>query len=208
MDKSIKRVVAYARVSTNKEDQANSLDNQKTYFQRELSRDDTYSLVRLNIDGLCEDGVYYDKGRSGTKLKRPAFDRLLFDAGLEPVVDADTGESTTTYKVKQKPKFDIIFVKDNSRFARNVNVNAIIQVLKENGVYVHFLDLDKSTERQEDLMLIQLFFTLSERESRDKSTKVSFGYEEGVRQGKIYFGGKMIGYDYHPESNSGVVAFK
>ena len=197
-----KRVVAYARVSTNKNDQTNSLENQKTFFQRKLENNSEYVLVRQNIPGICFDGIYADKGVSGTKLSRPAFDRMLKDAGLEPIIDADTEEKTTTYKIARKPNFDIIFVKDTSRFSRNVSVNAILQTLKDNGVYVYFLDLNKTTASAEDVTVIQLFFSLAERESRDRSKKVSFGYEEGTRKGKIYFGGKMIGYDYHPDTNT------
>ncbi|MBQ6440821.1 MAG: recombinase zinc beta ribbon domain-containing protein [Mogibacterium sp.] len=63
-----KRVVAYARVSTNKNDQANSLENQTTYFKRELERDSRYQLVKINIENICDSGIYYDKGTSGTKL--------------------------------------------------------------------------------------------------------------------------------------------
>ena len=200
-----KRVVAYARVSTNKNDQANSLENQTTYFKRELERDNRYQLVKINIENICDSGIYYDKGTSGTKLSRPAFDRLLEDAGLLPIIDADNDKKTTTYKIAKKPKFDIIFVKDTSRFARNVNINSILQTLRENKVYVHFLDMGMSTEKEEDLSMIQVFNTFSERESRDKSKKVSFGYQEGVRQGKLYFGGKLIGYDYDKENNCLIV---
>ena len=199
------KCVAYARVSTNKNDQANSLENQTTYFQRELEHNKNYSMLKHNIDGLCNNGVYYDKGVSGTKISRPAFDRMLEDAGLTAVIDADTDKKTTSYKIVRKPKFNYIFVKDTSRFARNVSINPLLRTLKENNVYVNFLDISKSTVNDEDFVVIQLFLSLAERESTDKSKKVSFGYEEGVRQGKLYFGGKMIGYDYDKENNSLVI---
>lgn len=200
----IKRVVAYARVSTNKKDQKNSFENQQTYFMRELNRTSDCKLIKRNIDGICVDGIYADKGISGTKLSRPAFDRMLIDAGLQPIIDADNDTKTTAYKInyKVKPKFDMIYVKDTSRFGRNVSINAILQTLKDNGVYVYFLDIDKTTENSDDMTIIQLFLSLAERESRDKSVKVSFGYEEGIRNGKLYVGGKIIGYDYNQETNS------
>lgn len=199
-----KRVVAYARVSTNKNDQKNSFENQQTFFLRELNRNPQYQLINRNIEGLCKNGIYADRGVSGTKLSRPAFDRMLLDAGLQPIVDADNDKKTTAYKInpKVKPKFDMICVKDTSRFARNVSINAILQTLRENNVYVYFLDLNKTTESTEDITYIQLFFSIAERESRDRSVKVSFGYEEGIKQGKIYFGGKMIGYDYDSTTNT------
>ena len=197
-----KRCVAYARVSTDKKDQLNSLQNQKTYFQRELEHNNDIRLVHMNISGLCEDGVFYDEGRSGTKLHRPAFDKMLEDAGLQAVIDADSEEKTTAYKIVRKPKFDYIFVKDTTRFARNVSVDAILKTLAENKVFVRFLDINKTSESNEDMTYIQIFLTFAERESRDKSVKTHFGYAEGVRQGKIYTGGnKLIGYDLDKESN-------
>ena len=198
----MERVVAYARVSTNEEDQKLSIANQKTYFQRELEKSENSKFVKIDIPNLCDGGVYYDEGVSGTKLKRRGFDRMLLDAGLKPIVDADTDRATTTYKVAKKSLFDIIYVKDTTRFARNVNVNSILQSLKDNQVYVYFVELGKSTKSNEDMTFIQLFFSFAERESRDKSRKVKFGYEEGVRQGKIYMGGKIIGYDYDKKTNT------
>lgn len=44
-----RKVVAYARISTDKKDQLNSLQNQKTYFQRELEHNNDILLVQMNI---------------------------------------------------------------------------------------------------------------------------------------------------------------
>lgn len=200
-----KRVVAYARVSTNKNDQANSLENQTTYFKRELEHNTNNRLIKRNIKGFCDNGIYYDKGISGTKLNRPAFDKLLEDAGLKAVIDADTEQKTTTYKIIDKPQFDIIYVKDTSRFARNIEVVSLLRVLKANNVFVNFLDIGKTTESDSDFQVIEIFLTLAENESADRSRKVYFGYKEGIKQGKIYFGGKMIGYDYIAEENKLVI---
>ena len=43
----------------------------------------------------------------------------------------------------RQPKFNLILVKNTSRFARNVSVSDILNELKQKGVYVHFLDLNK-----------------------------------------------------------------
>ena len=189
------RVVAYARVSTGKEDQKNSLDNQRSYFKRELAKNENYTLVSLPSN---QDGIYADRGFSGTKLSRPAFDKMLYDAGLRKVVDDETGKETTAYRIECPPLFDIVFVKDTSRFARNVSINDILQKLKDNGVIVHFLDLGKTTADNADVTYVQLFFALAERESRDKSDKTKFGYKEGSRQGRIYAGSIPLGFDYVP----------
>jgi len=188
------RVVAYARVSTSQQvNDGNSLENQRTYFQRELAKNTDFVLVSLpSNDG----GIYADAGVSGTKLNRPAFNLMLKDAGLSKVIDEETGKETDAYKIVAKSKFDVIFVKDTTRFARNAMVLPIIQLLKDNDVLVYFLDLGKTTASNEDMTYIQIFLSFGERESRDRSRKVQFGYAEGARQGNVYMGGSIIGYDY------------
>jgi DNA invertase Pin-like site-specific DNA recombinase len=199
-----KRVVAYARVSTDKEEQKTSISHQKTIVREFCKQQhDNYTMSQITVDGLCDKGVYYDIGTSGTKLSRPAFDRMLLDAGLTPIIDADTNKATVKYKQDKKPKFDVILVKDTSRFSRNVAVVDILQELLNNGVVVYFLD--KNFNSKNDMSMIEMFLMFAEQESRDRSIKVQKGYEAGVRQGKLYMGGKMIGYDYNAESNSLVI---
>lgn len=199
-----KRAVAYCRVSTDKEEQKTSIKSQRIELKRMCEKNDWY-MPRITVKGLADDGVYYDEGTSGTKLSRPAFDRLLIDAGLTPVIDADTDKKTTAYKVDKAPKFDLIVVKDASRFSRNVSINSILQTLKDNGVFVYFCDLNMTTEINENWSMIQQYFIFAESESRRKSTAVSWGYQAGVKQGKIYFGGKMFGYDYDKKNNCLVI---
>lgn len=188
------RVVAYARVSTKAQViDGNSLENQRTYFQRELSKNKDFTLVSLPTN---DTGIYADEGVSGTKLKRPAFMRMLNDAGLKPVISARTDEETDDYEIVGKPLFDLIFVKDTTRFARNVSVDKLLKTLNQNGVTVYFLDLNKRTDNNEDMTYIQIFLSFGERESRDRSVKVKFGKAERRRQGDITIGGKIYGYNY------------
>lgn len=197
-----KRIVAYVRVSTDKKDQKNSLENQTTYFQRELEKNTDCQFVKINHKSICDNGVYHDRGFSGTKLKRPAFDKMLEDAGLQAIIDADSETKTTKYKVIAEPKFDIIYIKDTSRFARNIVAIDVLRTLKENNVFVRFLDIGKTTENDADMTYIGIFLQFAEQESTDRSRKVHFGYAESIRQGKIYTGGnKLIGYDLDKESN-------
>ncbi len=200
--KTKKRVVAYARVSTDKKDQKNSLENQTTYFQRELERNTDCQFVKINHKSICDNGVYHDRGFSGTKLKRPAFDKMLEDAGLQAIIDADSETKTTKYKVIAEPKFDIIYIKDTSRFARNIVAIDVLRTLKENNVFVRFLDIGKTTENDADMTYIGIFLQFAEQESTDRSRKVHFGYAESIRQGKVYTGGgKLIGYDLDEKTN-------
>ena len=86
----ILRVAAYARVSTEKDDQVNSLASQKSYFANYISSQKNMELT----------DVYFDEGISGTQTRR----RIGFHRMIE---DALGG------------KFNLILTKEVSRFARN-----------------------------------------------------------------------------------------
>ena len=65
------KVAAYCRVSTDKEDQCNSLESQKAYFEQYIERHSDWELSE----------IYADEGISGTSTKkRAAFNRMMNDA--------------------------------------------------------------------------------------------------------------------------------
>jgi DNA invertase Pin-like site-specific DNA recombinase len=115
------RVVGYARVSTTSDDQLNSYDNQKSYFETEVNKIENHELVK----------VYGDPGVSGVLLlERESFVEMLKDAGVDVIaVKNEEGENKriAVANSKRKPEFDYIFVKDISRLARNIGVQAIIE---------------------------------------------------------------------------------
>lgn len=178
------KVCAYCRVSTKDKEQLSSFENQMTYFQREFGTDNGYELVR----------VYADCGRSGTSLRRPDFDLMIADAGIDKTkIDGDL------FLITDKPKFSRILVKNTSRFARNVSSDMLLKTLAKNGVYVDFVDTNLSTERPADIMTLQVLQVLDENESRDKSRKVQFGIQEGIKRGNIHSHGNLYGYKYYPK---------
>ena len=84
------RVTFYARVSTDSDEQLNSLDNQIGYYRDYITRNPAWTF----IDG------YIDEGLSGmTTRKRDNFQRMVQDA--------------------KDDKFDLILTKEITRFARN-----------------------------------------------------------------------------------------
>jgi DNA invertase Pin-like site-specific DNA recombinase len=192
-------VCAYCRVSTDSKDQENSLENQKSFFERELNKDSNYKLV----------GLYADKGISGTSLsKREQFNQMLYDAGIDIVShtlnksDKRSNRMEYTYHITDRePKFKYILTKNTSRFARNIEVVSIIRKLKEKGVYIIFMDISKSTENDADEMLLQMLLTIDENDSRDKSRKVRFGIQEGANKGIISSHSNIFGYTYIKEEN-------
>ena len=141
------RVAAYARVSTDKDDQANSLDNQRTYFASYITRHEGWQLVN----------VFYDEGISGTQTKK----RKGF---MEMITEAESGE------------IDLIITKEVSRFARNtVDTLSYTRELKKFGVGVIFT-LDNIDTRQSDgEFRLTIMASIAQEESRKTSERVKWG---------------------------------
>lgn len=200
MKKDLIKVACYCRVSTKSEEQEQSYEAQQAYFKEKLCEKNGFKLVE----------VYADRGTSGTDFhKREAFNRMLEDCGIikkevkvreseirkkyisiDYVVDADI-----------TPKFNLIYVKDSSRFARNTEVSRIITRLRDNGVCVYFEDINKSTENANEKMLLDFMFSMAEQESISRSDKVRFGNVQTAKEG-IVRSMRLYGYTYNKEENS------
>ncbi|MGG7619537.1 recombinase family protein [Bacillus coreaensis] len=179
-------VCAYCRVSTDSKDQENSFENQKSYFEREIKKNEKYSLYK----------IYADKGITGTSLsKREQFNQMLYDAGLN-IIDVE-GEPTFRIDHDRKPMFKRILVKNSSRFARNMEVISIIRKLKENGVYIDFFDINISTDKEDYEFVLNLFLNFDQQDSIDKSKKVKFGIFESAKKGNIFTNKRIYGYNYN-----------
>lgn len=198
--KNTVKVCAYCRVSTNKSEQKLSFENQKKYFESILTKDKGYELIN----------IYADEGLSGTKFrKREQFNKMLFDAGLNMVtnslkINEDRNKYISTDYVlsDREPLFNLIFVKDSSRFARNTEVNRILNRLKDKGVYVYFEDLCKTTENEADRIIIDFLFGMSYQESVDKSNKTKFGMKRSSENGKVRCGHELFGYTFNKDENT------
>lgn len=149
------KIAAYCRVSTDKEDQLNSLGTQKTFFS-EYARKNGHELV----------GLYADEGISGTKTKnRKAFLRLMEDA--------------------QAHCFDMLVVKDISRFARNtVDLLQNVRTLKSLGIETLFLTANMTVLGQSEFVLT-VFGALAQEESANISKRVKFGKRENAKKGRV-----------------------
>lgn len=117
-------IAAYCRVSTDKSDQINSLETQKKFFQ-EYTEKNGHKLVR----------VYADEGISGTKIKnRKEFQQLMEDS--------------------KRGMFDMVVVKDISRFARNtVDLLQSVRTLKALGIEMTFLTANMTVLGQSEFVL-------------------------------------------------------
>lgn len=170
-------IAAYCRVSTDKSDQLNSLEAQKKFFT-EYTEKNGHNLVRL----------YADEGISGTKIKnRKEFLRLMRDA--------------------QHGLFDMVVVKDISRFARNtVDLLQSIRTLKALGIETTFLTANMTVLGQSEFVLT-IFGALAQEESANTSKRVKFGKKMNAEKGRVpnivYGYDKTIGDYFNLAINEG-----
>lgn len=148
-------IAAYCRVSTDKEDQLNSLEAQKKFFT-EYTQNNNHNLV----------GLYADEGISGTKIKnRTEFQRLMRDA--------------------QKGLFEMVVVKDISRFARNtVDFLQSIRQLKALNIETVFLTANQTVLGNSEFILT-IFGALAQEESANTSKRIKFGKKINAEKGRV-----------------------
>ena len=164
-------IAAYCRVSTDKEDQLNSLEAQKRFFTEYTQRTGD-NLVRL----------YADEGISGTKIKnRKEFLRMMSDA--------------------ERGLFDMVVVKDISRFARNtVDLLQNIRKLKSLGIETQFLTANMTSMGNSEFVLT-IFGALAQEESANTSKRIKFGKKLNAEKGRVpnivYGYDKTIGDYFH-----------
>jgi DNA invertase Pin-like site-specific DNA recombinase len=160
------RVVAYCRVSTDKDDQANSYEAQQEYFARYIERMPEWELS----------GIFADKGLSGTNTKRRKdFNRMI--------ACANTGD------------FDLIITKEISRFARNtLDTIHHARELKKLGVGVIFLNDNIDTRDPDAELRLTIMASIAQEESRKTSERVKWGQKRQMEKG-VVFGRDMLGYD-------------
>lgn len=149
------RIAAYCRVSTDHDEQLESLENQKIFFEQ-YAKAHNYRLIK----------IYADEGISGKQIKnRTEFLNMLRDSkcGL----------------------FDMVVVKDISRFARNTVdfLNAIRQ-LKSDNIEVQFLSNNQTVLGNSEFILT-IFSALAQEESANLSKRVKFGKKINAKKGRV-----------------------
>ena len=166
IDDKVKRVAAYCRVSTDKTDQANSLESQQQFFNEYIRRNHLWEFY----------DIYVDDGISGTNTKK----RVAFNQMIE---DAKNG------------KFDLIITKEISRFARNIlDSIGYTRELKALGVGVIFLNDNINTLDNDAEMRLAFLSTMAQEESRKTSERVKWGLRRQMEKG-VVLGRDMLGYD-------------
>ena len=162
-----RRVAAYARVSTEKDEQQNSYEAQIEYYTR---------YIKSNPEWIFVD-IYSDEGITGTSIKRrDGFNRMIEDA--------------------LAGKIDLIVTKSVSRFARNtVDSLTTVRKLKDKGVEVYFEKENIFTLDSKGELLITIMSSLAQEESRSISENTTWGQRKRFADGIMSLGySNFLGY--------------
>lgn len=159
-------VCGYVRVSTDKDEQAESYHLQERYWTNSLMSNPNYQFI----------GVFGDEAISGsTQQKRPGFLEML--------------KACRMGKVKR------IFTKSVARFGRNSGETLrTIKELKEMGVSVLFENDGIDTSQLSDELLLRLKSILAEEELKTMSKNVIWSARKRFREGSVELV-HLYGYD-------------
>lgn len=160
------RVVFYARVSTDKDEQLHSLKSQVSFFHDYISKIPNWSFI----------DSYIDEGISGTRVKnREEFLRMISDS--------------------KQDKFDLILTKEISRFSRNtLDSIKYTQELLASGVGVYFLNDNINTILPDSELRLTIMASVAQDEVRKLSERVSFGMKRSIDNGVVLGCSNIYGY--------------
>ena len=160
------RTAAYARVSSDSDDQLNSFAAQVSYYS---------TLIRENEDWELVD-IYADEGVTGLRMdKREDFQRMLRDC--------------------RKGKIDRILTKSISRFSRNTReCLETIRELKSLGVTIHFEKEHIDTAEISNEMLLTFFSGNAQQESMSISGNMRWSYQHRMKNGRFNTCKAPLGY--------------
>lgn len=160
------RVVYYARVSTEKEEQINSLENQVSFFENYIRKNANWTFIR----------GYVDEGISGTtSLKREQFMQMIDNS--------------------QKDEFDLIVAKEVSRFSRDtIDSLYYTRKLLEYDVCVYFLSDNIITASNDGELRLTIMSSMAQDEVRKISERTKFGFKRAIEKGTVLGTNNIWGY--------------
>ena len=160
------RVTFYARVSSESDEQLNSLGNQITYYEDLIKRNHHWTFVP----------GYIDEGLSGISTKkRENFNRMVEEAAED--------------------KFDLVITKEISRFARNTldSIQYTRQLLSC-GVGVFFQNDNINTLDEDSELRLSIMSSIAQDELRKLSSRVKFGHQQAIKNGTVLGNSRIFGY--------------
>lgn len=161
------RVTFYARVSTDKDEQLNSLENQVHYYTELIQSKSCWTYIP----------GYVDEGISGTSTrKRESFLRMIQDA--------------------KEGRFDFIITKEISRFSRStLDSIQYTQELLEHNVGVFFQNDNINTIDPDSEFRLTIMAGVAQDEVRKLSERLKFGFRQAVKNGHVLGNDTLWGYD-------------
>ncbi len=160
------RVTYYARVSSESDEQLNSLGNQISYYEDFIKKNPAWVFI----------SGYIDEGLSGISTKkRENFNRMIDDAAQD--------------------KFDLIITKEISRFARNIldSIQYTRQLLSC-GVGVFFQNDNINTLDEDSELRLAIMASIAQDELRKLSSRVKFGHQQAIKQNVVLGNSRIFGY--------------
>ena len=160
------RVTYYARVSSESDEQLNSLGNQISYYDELIKRNRNWTFVP----------GYIDEGLSGISTKkRENFNRMIEDAAEE--------------------KFDLVITKEISRFARNtLDSIQFTRQLLSSGVGVFFQNDNINTLDEDSELRLSIMSSIAQDELRKLSSRVKFGHQQAIKDKVVLGNSRIFGY--------------
>ena len=160
------RVTFYALVSSDTEEQINSLDNQISYYEEFIQKNEKWTYVP----------GYVDEGLSGISTKK----RKHFN---EMIADAKEG------------MFDLIITKEISRFARNtLDSLQYTRELLNMCVGVCFQNDNINTLDEDAELRLTIMSSIAQDELRKLSSRVKFGHQQAIKSSVVLGNSRIFGY--------------
>ena len=160
------RVTFYARVSSESDEQLNSLGNQISYYQDLIQRNSKWTFVP----------GYIDEGISGISTrKRENFHQMIQDA--------------------KAGKFDLIITKEITRFARNtLDSIQYTRELLSAGVGVFFQNDNINTLDEDSELRLTIMSGIAQDELRKLSSRIKFGHQQAIKKNVVLGNSRIFGY--------------
>ncbi len=160
------RVTYYARVSSESDEQLNSLGNQIAYYENLIKKNRAWTFVP----------GYIDEGISGISTKRREnFNQMIADAAED--------------------RFDLVITKEISRFARNTldSIQYTRQLLAC-GVGVFFQNDNINTLDDDSELRLSIMSSIAQDELRKLSSRIKFGHQQAIKQNVVLGNNRIFGY--------------
>ena len=160
-------MAAYCRVSTQAEEQTESFETQRAYYEAYIRCNPNWQLVE----------IYSDRRSATSAEHRPGFQQMMADA--------------------REKKIDVLLVKSISRFARNVvDCQHYLEQLERCGCCVIFEKENIRSDDPTSSFILSLLSAVAQDESHSISKNVQMGYESRYKRGEYNLGSnRLLGYD-------------